>query len=215
MTIKPFVFRHFVLLLTLLGLCFALTHVRLAWTDGDEGRYLAISSSIAKGLGQVEEYFPEPIPETITPSGYVWYLATWIRVFGPRLEWVRLSSVLPFVGFVACFAALVCKRTRRSGIGLWLAGCLVVFGAFQVQLLRYAWNLMSETSFLFLTYIFFVCQERPEEGKESVWDATLLGVLAAAATLVRPVGIALALAAGVYYFFRKKWKLLLVFVVIR
>lgn len=211
MTAKSFVSKHFVLFFAVLGAFFALTHVRLAWTDGDEGRYLAISSSIAKGLGQVEEYYPEPIPETITPSGYVWYLAAWVRAFGARLGWVRLSSVLPFVGFAACFAALVRKRARRAGIGLGLAGCLVVFGAFQVQLLRYAWNLMSETSFLFVTYLFFALQERPEEGRESTWEDALLGVLAACATMIRPVGIALALAGGVHFLFRRRWKALFVF----
>ena len=88
---------RFVLFFTLLATLFAFSHVRLAWTDGDEGRYLAISSSIAKGLGQVEEYYPEPQPETITPSGYVWYLAGWVRTFGQQhLTWVRLSSVIPF-----------------------------------------------------------------------------------------------------------------------
>lgn len=205
------VFWKTVWILALLGTCFAFFHVRLAWTDGDEGRYLAISSSIAKGLGQVEEYYPVPQPETITPSGYVWYLAAWIRAFGSHLEWVRLSSVLPFVGFVACFAAFVLRRSRRAGIETWLAGCLVVFGAFQVQLLRYAWNLMSETTFLCLTYLFFALQEEKDPGTESCWTDALLGVLAACATLVRPVGIALALAGGIHFLFRRHWKALFSF----
>lgn len=203
---------RFVMFFTLLGAVFAFSHVRLAWTDGDEGRYLAISSSIAKGLGQVEEYYPEPQPETITPSGYVWYLAGWVRAFGlQRLTWVRLSSVIPFILFVACFSVLVLGRTRRSDAGLWLAGTLIVFGAFQVQLLRYAWNLMSETSFIFLTYLFFAIQERGSGENNRTGASVLLGVLAACATMVRPVGIALAVAGGIHFLFRRQWKDLVAF----
>lgn len=203
---------RFVLFFTLLGALFAFSHIRLAWTDGDEGRYLAISSSIAKGLGQVEEYYPEPQPETITPSGYVWYLAGWIRAFGQeRLTWVRLSSVIPFILFVSCFATLVFLRVRRAGDGLFVAGCLVIFGALQVQLLRYAWNLMSETSFLFLTYLFFALQERESDGQARVGTSILLGILAACGTMIRPVGIALAVAAGIHFLFRRKWKKLVAF----
>lgn len=201
-----------VLFLTLLGAFFAFTHIRLAWTDGDEGRYLAISSSIAKGLGQVEEYFPDPQPETITPSGYVWYLAAWIRVFGQnRLTWVRLSSVLPFVAFVACFSAFVLRRTRNRW-GAWAAVCVVVFGAFQVQLLRYAWNLMSETNFLLPVYLAFALQEKETaRNREPVWLAAVLGALAAWSTLVRPVGVALALAGGICFLVRRRWWPLLAF----
>lgn len=202
--------KHFVLFFTLLALLFALAHVRLAWTDGDEGRYLAISSSIAKGLGQVEEYYPVPQPETITPSGYVWYLAAWIRVFGQRLEWIRLSSVIPFALFVGCFSLLVLRRVLRAGGGVWLAGCLVVFGALQVQLLRYAWNLMSETSFLFLTFLFFALQEG-DGTEENLPRNALLGIVAACSCLVRPVGIALALAGGIHLLLHRRWKPLLAF----
>lgn len=203
---------RFALFFTLLAALFTFAHVRLAWTDGDEGRYLAISSSIAKGLGQVEEYFPEPQPETITPSGYVWYLAGWIRAFGQQhLTWIRLSSVIPFILFVSCFSVLVLQRVRRAGDGLFVAGCLVVFGAFQVQLLRYAWNLMSETCFLFLTYLFFAVQERREDSDVGLGRAAVLGIVAACATLVRPLGIAFPLAAGIHFLFHRRWKPLLVF----
>lgn len=190
----------FVLLWTVVGALFAFAHVRLAWTDGDEGRYLALAHAVSQGLGQVEEYYPEPQPETLTPSGYVYYLGAWVRAFGMELGWVRLSSVIPFVLFVAAFALFVRRRLDWPD---WLAGCVVVFGALQVQVLRYAWNLMSETSFLFLVFLCFAIQERERKTALEPW---LLGCVAALATLVRPVGIALAMAGGLHYLLRKRWK---------
>jgi hypothetical protein len=85
-----------------------------------------------------------------------------------------------------------------------------VFGALQVQLLRYAWNLMSETTFLFLTYLFFVLQEKEGNG-EDLWRNVLLGTVAAAACLVRPVGIALAVAGGIHFLLHRQWKALFAF----
>ena len=198
------VFR-FVLVCTLLGAVFSLFHVRLAWTDGDEGRYLSLAHAVANGLGQVEEYMPEPQPETLSPTGYVHYLAAWVGAFGMRLGWVRLSSVLPSALFVGAFAWLVAERRKWPR---WIAGCIVVFGALQVQVLRYAWNLMSETSFLFLA---FLCLAIAGKRNEKWFDALLAGAVAAAATLVRPVGIALALAGGLHYLLRRKWKALVFF----
>lgn len=212
LTLKNNSSLRFILFFTLLGALFAFSHVRLAWTDGDEGRYLAIASSISKGLGQVEEYFPEPQTETITPSGYVWYLAGWIRTFGQEhLTWIRLSSVFPFILFILCFATMVLLRIRRTGDGFFVAGCLVIFGAFQVQLLRYSWNIMSETCFLFLTYLFFAVMECRKDAGVGIGRAALLGVIAACATLVRPLGIAFPLAVGVHYLFHRHWKPLVIF----
>lgn len=200
------VFR-FVMACMLLGAVFALFHVRLAWTDGDEGRYLSLAHAVANGFGQVEEYMPEMKPETLSPTGYVHYLAVWVRTFGMNLGWVRLSSVLPFALFVGAFAWLVVERRNWPR---WIAGCIVVFGAFQVQVLRYAWNLMSETSFLFLAFLCLAIAGRRQEKSSDAW---LAGVVAAAATLVRPVGIALALAGGLHLLLKRKWKSLVFFCV--
>lgn len=192
--------KQHVFLFTMLGLFFAFTHVRLTWTDGDEGRYLALAHAVSEGLGQVEEYYPEPQPETLTPSGYVYYLGAWVKTFGLQLGIVRLSSVLPFVIFVSAFSALVWLRTRSAP---WLSIPLSILGTIQIQLLRYAWNLMSETSFLALVFLAFAIQEKKNS---PILIPILLGLLASLATLVRPVGLALCLAGMAFYLLQRRWK---------
>lgn len=184
---------------------FALTAVAFVgrtWSDGDEGRYLSLARAVATGQGQVAAYLPQPRPETLTPPGYVWYLALLHRMSSGSMLAMRLGSLAAFVLAGALFVRMLRADDRLSPV---LRAAAVAAGLFPVVYLSFAWQLMSEALFFLALFgaLWALARARDRGG----WaDAALAGAFAGLSLLVRPAGLALLVAGVLHLALRRRFR---------
>ncbi len=209
--LSSFAKRHLCLLLAGLAFALALASPRLAFTDGDEGRYTLLGLALAEGQGRTDIHLPEPKPDFLTPPLFPWVVGAMIRAFGVSPLPLKASSLIFFamaVGLLAGWAR------RRSGLSPSLLAMGVVLGCGNVFVLSMNWWILAEMFFLFLLVAAWSATDRESvSSRHALLWALLAGLLAGATVLVRPSGLALLPAGALHFATRRRWGPLLAFLV--
>ncbi len=201
--------RHLSLLLALLAFVLALASPRLAFTDGDEGRYTLLGLALAQGQGRTDIHLPEPKPDFLTPPLFPWVVAGLIRTLGADPIPLKASSL---VFYALAVWGLADWARRRTGLSPALVACGIVLGCCNVFVLSMNWWILAEMFFLFLLVAAWSATDRDAGSKRDalLW-ALLAGLLAGATVLVRPSGLALLPAGALHFATRRRWGPMLAF----
>lgn len=163
----------------------------------DSSRYLIWGNAVAHGRGFVDDTQPDPDRFVINAPLYAALIAPVETIFPLSitavkcwtLGWGALSVVLFFL-----FLQRHC--TRRSA----LIGSALF--AFNPAMVLFSTEMLSEAPFIAFTCGILLLSERsvPSCGRETRLSALLLVVLLACIGLLREVGVALVLAAALYFY---------------
>jgi hypothetical protein len=169
--------------------------------------YVILAKSLASGVGYRWLHLPGAPPATHFPPGYPAVLAVlwWLLpAFPANVIGFKLANAL-FMAIAAAFAFRL--ATTRLAMREIPAAVLTLSATLAVPMLTLSTIIMSESLFLALLMLTLVVAEGVvTELRPRGHDLVLLGVLAAAATLVRTHGIALIGAIALVVSLRKNFR---------
>ena len=191
---------------------------------GDNAEYLRLARSLATGHGYTTLGDPVPRHETQRPPGYPAFLAIFMRLFGERL-WVLNATSMLLLLASAWLAWGVLRR--QSGTTLWLTATAVGLFLWNLQILDLAGTVGSEMLYTALAFLALLALLRFMGDKDrdllpypagcqpanrlQEWIWLGIAILACAASVyVRPNGLTLVPAFGIYLALHKQWRALLV-----
>lgn len=173
-------------------------------SNGDNYHYYLLARSLSQGNGYVSDIGPEPTPHMHFPPGYPAFLSLFLRLFPDNIVAMKLLNGLLLLASIFLLFRIVRKSTGKYGLWYALAACLLC--TFHGDLLRWGTILMSEMLYLAISLgIIALCQDLDLEkvrGKDFRHILRLVGIclLAAAAYLVRTIGVSIILAVALAFF---------------
>ncbi|MEN6644351.1 MAG: hypothetical protein ABFE08_18070 [Armatimonadia bacterium] len=186
---------------------------------GDNAEYLGLARALSTGQGFTVLSAPVPHPETQRTPGYPLFLALFMRIFGEELWALKLTSLLLMAASaLLAYRFLRCQRASTlllSAFGVWLF-------IWNLDILALGSVTGSEMLYTFVTMIALLAAVRyvgkdetvrPDfvRNKPHTWAWLIVMVLAAVASIyVRPNGITMVPALGMYLLLRREWRALLV-----
>lgn len=187
-----------------------------AWVDRTPGRLCLIAGDaegywmLARNLASGKDFaIYDPPRRVLRMPGFPAVLAAGMRLFGERVLCHRL--VLAMVGTAACAAVYLLGRVLFDhATGLWAAA----LAAFSPAGVVFSTMLLSETLFALslVTSLWSMAllarDARPATGAAAFrpWHSLLTGLLAGAATLVRPTWLLAAPAFAIGYVCLARWR---------
>jgi len=200
--------RLLFILLLLASVCGVL-FINLNWTDGDEGRYTCVAKSIASGKGQSELYLPTIKPEWLSPPIYPYALAIVYKLTDGNISALKALSLLFFLLFTFIFCKFIFHEFPFDSYSVI---CICVLSVLNVYILSHAWLILSETAYLFSSFLAIAFFYKTERKKSSYYSIVFLtGLLAGISMLIRPIGLALVLAGFCHYAIKKDLRALFVY----
>jgi hypothetical protein len=170
-------------------------------SDGDNAGYLVLATSIASGRGFTSINFPDYIPHTLYYPLYPLVLSPIVAAWPGNYLLPKIPSFLFTLVLVGAVWALFRPRT---GASLWTLGLLVAAVALNRHVAEHAAATMTDAMYLGLSFLALAWAER-RESRAGLRDGVVLGLLAAAATLTKPIGITLAAAVVLAWLVRRRW----------
>ncbi|MEO0088290.1 MAG: hypothetical protein ABIK77_00225 [candidate division WOR-3 bacterium] len=168
---------------------------------GDNIHYLLLARSLISFKGYRDLWHPEEKPHTQYPFGFPLLIIPFLLIFG---EYSLFLNFLPLLFFIGSFF-LVKKIFQETK---WQIPLIVLF-FFSPWVIENSHVLLSEPPFIFfslLTYYLFILYEKRKDFKFFI-----LFLLSAIFTFfIRTAGIALLLAIFLYFFEKRKYKLLII-----
>lgn len=177
--------------LMLMAVFFGLLMYKNYWTDGDEGRYAALGRSVSLGRGFALLHHPEKPREFLTPPLYPLLLGAADHALGGSIEAMRWISFLAYLGCAACLIRMIFRLpnfTMEEKIAAAVLACLPVW------MLSFAWQIMSEMTYLFFTLLCLSLFHAKHKSAPA-WA----GLTAGLALLVRPGGLVMIAVAPLVY----------------
>lgn len=177
----------------------------------DETGYCLLAKSLAEGHGYREIEKPNAPRHAHFPPGWPMALALVWKILpdttAARVASAHMLTICCWLGSVSIWG-LWLKRVAGRGVGpLFLAV------AMNWLWIRLAGELRSESLFLLLAAI-VVWRMTNDQAKNSGREAILLGLAVGLATLTRQVGVALAVAVVIEFWFRKETRAAVITVVV-
>lgn len=177
------------------------------FTGGDNAVYIALAESIASGKGYKNIYLPEEPPHTQYPPGFPLLLAIFIAIFGKNI------LILKFVIFLTGVGAIIFMYNIANKIFKENSSWYLFFYISIPALVIYNHWILSEIPFLFFSlgsiYFFILSQEN-----KKFWLFILSSIFAITTFFIRTAGISLIAGFILYLFFNKKYKYLIIFLIL-
>lgn len=177
------------------------------FTGGDNAVYIILGESIASGKGYKNIYLPEASAHTQYPPGFPLLLAIFISMFGKNI------LILKFVIFLTAAGALIFMDKIATKIVKENSNWLLFFYISIPILIVYNHWILSEMPFLFFSlgsiYFFMKSQEN-----NKFWLFILSSFFAIATFFFRTAGISLIASFLLHLFLNKKYKYLLIFLIL-
>ncbi len=170
-------------------------------SDGDNAGYLVLAQSIASGRGFTSINFPDYVPHTLYYPLYPLVLSPIVAAWPANYLLPKLPSFLFTLLFVGAAWTLFRGRT---GSGLWTLGLLGAAVALNRHVAEHAAATMTDAQFLGLSFLALAWAER-WEAQAGLREGVVLGLLVAAATMTKPIGITLAAAVVLAWLVRRRW----------
>ncbi len=172
----------------------------------DDGLYAILAKALATGQGYRFLNLPGAPAAVHFPPGYPLLLALLWKLgpaFPANVLWFRLLNVvlLTVVAWATCRYAL-----RVLELSPVLAFVGTVLGTITIPMLVLTNMLLSEPLFLALMVPALLAAERVTGRGPARREAIALGVLSAAVTLVRSLGVMLILAVAIVWLVRRHWR---------
>ena len=208
-TVRSFLSSHAMVLAAiavffLLG--FARTNDLSLYTDST--RYLIWGNSVAHGKGFVDDTQPVPEYYIVNAPFYAVLLAPVLLVFPMSLMAAKIWTLL-----WAAFALILLYRWLLRFTVTAMALAVVLFLAVNPLMLVISTEVLTEAAFIALVISSFLLAERIESGEASTKHRIMLVGILSVIMLLREIGISLVAAFAVSYFFRKRYKDLVIILV--
>ncbi len=198
-----------VLAATLLFLVLGLARTNDLSLYTDSTRYLIWGNSVAHGKGFVDETQPIPEHYVVNAPFYAVLLAPVLLVFPMSLMAAKIWTLLWGVfGLILMYRWLL-RFTVPS-----LAIAVVLFLAVNPLMLVISTEVLTEAAFIVLVLSSFLLAEKIESGEGSTKHRIVLIGILSVVMLLREIGISLVAAFAVSYFFRKRYRDLVVVLVV-
>ena len=171
----------------------------------DDAQYVILAKSLATGNGFRFLNLPDAPAGTHFPPGYPALLALLWRAspsFPENIALFRIVNAL-LLGAVAFWTFHVCRVLFQQSVGT--AALTALAGTITIPPLVLSSNVLSETLFLALLLPLLLLAER-HAAAPGLRRAALLGLAAAALTLIRSHGIVLLPTLAILYALRHRWR---------
>ena len=177
----------------------------LSILNPDSSRYLIWGNSVAHGHGFVDDTQPDPerfvvqaplYPILISPVELIFPLSqTAVKV------WTLLWGVLAIIIFYLWIKRLLGKAAALAGTLILTCNPLVLI---------YSTEVLSDAPFIAILLLIFLLSEKYYSlEKISFYQLILLVITVACISLLREVGMALVLAAIMFYSYLKRWRVVI------
>jgi hypothetical protein len=185
---------HLVLCITLLALgSYTVLLTDNLFPGGDNARYLIFTKSLLSGNGYRNIGRLSSPPHTFAPPGFSFLLAPVVLAFGMNIVAAKMLVAL----FGALSILIVYILFRREHSGLYAIGVSVLYGTAPVVFM-YARRVYSDLPFAVVSLLAFRAIEQYTARRFRVDRALLAAILLAASFYLRPVALALLLAATLW-----------------
>jgi tetratricopeptide (TPR) repeat protein/4-amino-4-deoxy-L-arabinose transferase-like glycosyltransferase len=205
MDYKSFIREHTgLIIISVVFFCIGLLRLNdLSLLNPDSSRYLIWGNSIAHGSGFVDNTQPEPEYFVIQAPLYPIIIAP-VELFFPFSQTaVKIWTLLWGVAVVVLFYFLV---NRHFGKVAALVGTIVL--TCNPLLIIYSTEVLSDAPFLALILLVFLLTEKYLlTSGQITFRICMLMISVVAVAMLREVGISLVLAALIFYFYIKQWKI--------
>ena len=167
----------------------------------DAGHYHELAQSIATGNGFAH---PDGAPQFYRVPGYSLFLALGYTLFGGSIDATLLMQII----FSAFIPILIFVLTQTLFPGAFVAACVAgVLTCLHPGFLIFSGLLMTETLFLIFLLLFFILFFTILKRQDSPWYLLLgAGLLLAAASLIRPVGLPVLLTSVFVLILTRYWQ---------
>ena len=195
-------------ILIILGVYLALSLLMFdpkLFTGGDNVVYAILAESISSGKGYKDLYLPGEPPHTQYPFGFPLMLAPFVLIFGTNILILKLVVLLTGIGALF-FMVKICEELFRDKFYLLVASYLSI-----PIMITYNHWILSEMPFVFLS-LAVVYLLMKSEGNRGIYSY-LAFLCSIYAVFIRTAGIALIIGIIFWLLLKKRYKELLIFVV--
>lgn len=174
----------------------------------DSTRYLIWGNSVAHAKGFVDDTQPVSEHYIVNAPFYAVFLAPVLIIFPMSLMAAKIWTLLWGAFELLLFYRWLLRFTSSS-----IALAVVMFLALSPLMLVISTEVLTEAAFITLVIASFLLAEKIESGEASTKHRIVLVGILSVIMLLREIGIALVAAFAVWYFFRKRYKDLLIVLV--
>lgn len=174
----------------------------------DSAWYLVLSKSIATGQGYRNLQQVATAPHTHFPFGFPLLLSPVWLLFPSFPDNAYAFKLIPVLFGIASWVVFYLYLQRNSNLGVPLNLAIVLMSALTPMMVFFAaQELMSETSYMFFSFLSLLLFERVAGGKGSRRLAFGLAIVALTMSyFVRTVGLSLLIAVVLYFVLKRDWK---------
>lgn len=182
----------------------------LSLLNPDSARYLIIGNSLAHGKGFVDDTQPDPDRFVVHAPLYPIITAPVQIIFPLSLVAVKIWTMLwGILAIILIYFWILSFSSRRSAL---IAALLI---AFNPLTLIYSTEVLSEAPFLVFILIFLIFAEKiSTTEKPRNKDIIIFLFSITCLTLLREIGLAIVLAAVLFLIYQKKWKMVVLTLII-
>lgn len=174
----------------------------------DSAWYVVLSKSIATGQGYRNLQQVGTPPHTHFPFGFPLLLSPVWLLFPSFPDNAYAFKLIPVLFGIASWVVFYLYLQRNSNLGVPLNLAIVLMSALTPLMVFFAaQELMSETSYMFFSFLSLLLFERVAGGKGSRKLAFGLAIVALAMSyFIRTVGLSLLIAVVLYFALKRDWK---------
>jgi len=197
--------KEMLLLLFISTLLYSYTFDAKLDLNGDNVDYYLLAKSLVEGKGYTTIWYPHSPPYTHRPPGYSMIIAAAMLLGFNSFVAIKWLNFLLFAGLIILFYQ-ICRKIFEDKVLSLTASALI---AVNFHLIHFAWQMMSEISFLFFIILAFYFLIKTEESEKPLFKNPFLWLMIgslSASYHIKTVGISMLFAVLVYLAFQRAWK---------